>query len=160
MRSGFAFFTFLRLKLIEAACSMGPETTNAGVRLDFLWRTSHNALSGLAAFARNTGCYPVSFQVVDLHVVPEVAHVVLAVACSTCLPIVDLSAADDGAGAAGTVGAARASHTGPFLDDGSLCVLAGLPRGPHDNAQGAVSVWSALLLLQRLSVDWCKRRHV
>ncbi|PNP82025.1 hypothetical protein FNYG_04586 [Fusarium nygamai] len=141
MRSRFAFLMLLRLKPIEAALPVGLETTNAGVRLDILWTTSHNALSGLAAFARKTGCYPVIFQEVDLVVVLEVAHVVLlAVAPGTWLPIVDLAAVDDGAGAAGTVGAARTSHTGPFLDDGSLCVLAALLRGPHDNAQVAASV--------------------
>ncbi|KAF5592168.1 hypothetical protein FPANT_5474 [Fusarium pseudoanthophilum] len=114
---------------------MGFETTKAGVRLDVLWMTSHNALSGLAAFARNTGCYPVIFQIVDLHVVREVARVVLlAVALGAWLPIVDLAAVDDGAGAAG------ASHTGPFLDDMWLWARAGLLRGSHDNAQVAASI--------------------
>ncbi|KAF5545570.1 hypothetical protein FNAPI_9101 [Fusarium napiforme] len=95
---------------------MGLETTNAGVRPDFLWIWSHNALSGLfAASARNTGWYPVIFQFVDLLVVREVARVVLfAVAPGAWYPIVDLAAVDDGAGAA--VGAARASPCRPAAE--------------------------------------------
>lgn len=104
MHSRFAFLMLLRLDLIEAAWLMGPEATYAGVRPETPGIASHSTLSGLfAAITRKTGWYPVIFQVVDLLVVLEVAHVVLlAVAPGTCLPIVDL------------VGAA-----GPFVDDGS-----------------------------------------
>ncbi|KAG5783890.1 hypothetical protein H9Q73_002456 [Fusarium xylarioides] len=111
---------------------MGLETTYAGVRLDILWTASHNTLSGFfAAIARKTGWYPVIFQEVDLVVVLEVAHVVLlAVAPGACLPIVDLDAAGDGAGAAGTAGTARTFHADPFLD-GRLRLFLG----------GSLSLW-------------------
>lgn len=104
MHSRFAFLMLLRLDLIEAAWLMGPEATYAGVRPETLGIASHSTLSGLfAAITRKTGWHPVIFQVVDLLVVLEVAHVVLlAVTPGTCLPIVDF------AGAAS-----------PFVDDGS-----------------------------------------
>ncbi|PCD32776.1 hypothetical protein AU210_009017 [Fusarium oxysporum f. sp. radicis-cucumerinum] len=109
MYSRFAFLT-PPLKPIEAAFLMGPEATYAGVRLDIQGNRSHETLSGvLAAFARMTGSYPQHFQPVDLHVVREVAHVVLlAAAYGACLPIVDLAAPAD------------PFHTGSFLDDGWL----------------------------------------
>ncbi|KAL5587235.1 hypothetical protein FOVSG1_012371 [Fusarium oxysporum f. sp. vasinfectum] len=53
--------------------------------------------------------YPQHFQPVDLHVIREVAHVVLlAAAYGACLSIVDLAAPAD------------PFHTGSFLDDGWL----------------------------------------